>query len=152
MDTPNGMPGAEATPSDPARRIKDAATNTVDRVKQAATQQAGAGAQKAASTAHSTAEALRRAADDVGQESSWIGAALRKSAEGIERATQSLEGGDLSRGIADLNEFARRQPALFLGASVALGFLLARVGKTAFEDTKQPQTSEFTGDSYISGL
>jgi hypothetical protein len=152
MDTPNGMPGAEATPSDPARRIKDAATNTVDRVKEAATQRAEQGVQQAASGAHNTADALRRAADTVGEENAWIGTALRKSAEGIERATQSLEGGDLSRGMADLSAFARRQPALFLGASVALGFLLARVGKTALENNQGPQNAGNSGETYISGL
>lgn len=152
MDTPNGMPGAEATPSDPARRIKDAASSTVERVKDAAAQQAERGVQQAASGAHSTADALRRVADDVGQDNAWISTALRKSAEGIERATQSLEGGDVSRGLTDLNDFARRQPALFLGASLVLGFALARVGKTALEDTQAAGAADDVGDSYIAGL
>jgi hypothetical protein len=41
----------------------------------------------------------------------------------------------------DLNGFARRQPALFLGASLALGFALARVGKTAIEQSSEANQS-----------
>ena len=37
---------------------------------------------------------------------------------------------------------ARRNPALFLGASVALGFALARVGKTAIERSTDADTNE----------
>mgnify|MGYP000512920717 CR=1 FL=1 len=39
-----------------------------------------------------------------------------------------------------LSHFAKRQPAIFLGASVALGFALARIGKTAIEEAA-PATS-----------
>ena len=42
----------------------------------------------------------------------------------------------------DLNAFARRNPALFLGASVALGFALARVGKTAIERAADGESQE----------
>ncbi len=132
MDTPNGTPGAVAS-DDAARRIKDSATTVVDHTRQLAAEKAGEGAERIATSAQGTAEALRRAATDMDGDNAWIGTALRKSADGLDRATRSIAGGDFSRGIADLNNFARNQPAIFLGASVALGFALARVGKTAIE-------------------
>lgn len=132
MDTPNGTPGAAAS-DDAARRIKDSAATVIDRTKQVATEKVEEGAERVAASAHSTANALRRAAGDMDGDNAWIGTALRKSADGLDRATRSISGGDFSRGISDLNTFARNQPALFLGASVALGFALARVGKTAIE-------------------
>jgi hypothetical protein len=133
MDTSNGTPGADTTPADSARRIKDSAATVIDRGKEAAAATVERGAERAKTSIDSATSALRRAADDVEVDNRWIGAALRKSAEGIERATASLDGGDLSRALDDLNGFARRNPAIFLGASVALGFALARVGKTAAE-------------------
>lgn len=145
METSNG-PGADATPADSARRIKDSASTVLERGKEAAAATVEKGAEQARSTADSAASALRRAADDVESDNRWIGSALRKSAEGIERASRSLDGGDLSRALDDLNGFARRNPALFLGASLALGFALARVGKTAMERVSDGAPER--GDSY----
>lgn len=130
---PNGEPDAAATGEDAVRRIKDSAETVTDRAKQAVSDTAAQSAQKLSDKAVSVASSLRRAADDIEGEQAWLGAALRKSADGIERSGQSLQGGDLNRVVGELNGFARRQPALFIGASLALGFALARVGKTAIE-------------------
>jgi hypothetical protein len=122
--------------------VKDAASTVVERGKQAASDAANRGIERANTVAHSTASALRRAADDVEGDNRLIGNALRKGAESIERAAQSFQGGDISRTVEDLNGFARRQPALFLGASLALGFVLARVGKTAIEQASATDQAE----------
>jgi len=130
---PNGGPDAAAPAGDAAQRIKDSASTLTDRAKEMVSESASEGAQKVADKAANVASALRRAADDVEGEQAWLGTALRKSADGVERATRSLDGGDLNAALADVNGFARRQPALFLGASLALGFALARIGKAAVE-------------------
>ena len=148
MESSN-TPGADTTPADAARRIKDSASTVIERGKEAAASTVEKGVEQARSSAESAAHALRRAADDVEPDNRWIGSALRKSAEGVERAARSLEGGDVSRTVEDLNGFARRNPALFLGASLAVGFALARVGKTAVERSSD---SADTPDDYYSGL
>lgn len=135
----NGGPDAGASAADAARRIKDSAETVADRAKSVAADRAAQSAERVAGKADNVAASLRRAADDVDGDQAWLGSALRKSADGIERATQSLHGGDLNRCVSDINAFARREPALFLGASLALGFALARVGKTAIEQ-QQPAT------------
>ena len=137
------------TPADAARRIKESASTVIERGKDAAASTIEKGAEQARTSAESAAHALRRAADDVEPDNRWIGSALRKSAEGVERAARSLEGGDISRTVEDLNGFARRNPALFLGASLAVGFALARVGKTAVERSSDGAD---TSDDYYSGL
>ena len=150
MDNSDGTSGVAITPADDAARrvkdaagtVKDAAKSALERGKQIAEDAAAKGAERATSTAQSTASALRRAAEDVEGDNRMIGVALRKGAESIERAAQSLQGGDISRVVDDLNGFARRQPALFLGASVALGFALARVGKTAIEQSGDGSVNE----------
>jgi hypothetical protein len=140
MENSDGMSGASPAPGDAAHRVKEAAATVkeaaragLERGKQIASDAAVDGAQRATSAADATSSALRRAADDVAGDNPLIGTAFRKGADTIERAAQALQGGDISRVVDDLNGFARRQPALFLGASVALGFALARVGKTAIE-------------------
>jgi hypothetical protein len=133
MDTSNGPTGVDTTPGDAARRIKESASTVIERGKDAAVGAAEQGAQHAKASADTAASALRRAADDVEGDNRWISAALRKSAEGLETASRSLSGGDLSHSLDDINGFARRNPAVFLGATFALGFALARVGKTAVE-------------------
>lgn len=141
--------GVDATPADAARRIKDSASTLIDRGKEAAASTVEKGAEQARSSAQSTANALRRAADDVEGDNRWVGGALRKSADGLERAARSLEGGDISRAVDDLNGFARRNPALFLGASLAVGFALSRVGKTAIERAGDGGSDQ---DDYYSSL
>jgi len=136
METPNGTPGASTTPADSARRLKDSATTVIDRTKQAAVGKAQEGVQQLGSTIQSATSALRRAADDVETDNGLLGAALRKSADTIEQATHSFSEGDITRVVDDINGFARRQPAIFLGVTFALGFALARVGKAALEQAQ----------------
>jgi hypothetical protein len=147
MDNTNGFAGESA--ADPTQRVKDAASTVVERGKDVANEALAKGSERASSFADTTASALRRVADDVEGDNRMIGTALRKSADTIERAAKSLEGGDLSRTVEDLNGFARRQPALFLGASLALGFALARVGKTAIEQAGE--TTALSADASVSG-
>jgi hypothetical protein len=153
MDNSTGAPGADTTPAESARRIKDSASTLLERGKEAATERVRQGRDTVAHTAQTATSALYRAAGDVEGESPLIGTVLRKSAETIEKTTSALASGDLSNTLNDLNSFARRQPIIFLGVSALLGFALARVGKTALEaatednstDTYNPYTSPTPG-------
>jgi len=135
MDNSNGAPGASTTPAESARRIKEAATHVVERGRQAAMQRMHEGAERARMSARNTCSALRRAADDVEPETPLIGEGLRRAADMLERTTTQLSAADFNRAVDNLNDFARRQPALFLGASLAVGFLLARLGKAAMDSS-----------------
>jgi len=144
MDNSNGTPGASPTPADSARRLKETATTVVDRTKQAAVDKAQEGVQHLASGVQTATSALRRAADDINLDNSLIGAALRKSADSIDQATRAFSDGDISRVVDDVNGFARRQPAIFLGVTFALGFALARIGKAALESSQRSEDEPLT--------
>ena len=155
----NGATSAE----DSAQRMKDAAGDAASRVKEAAgtavhdMKTAAGGAIKDAKNAafqkvedaraaagdmgHSTATRFRELAGQVEQDLPWLSGAFTKSADGLESVTDSLTRGDLSQTLNGLTDFAKRQPALFIGASVALGFALARIGKTALEDASPSQSA-----------
>lgn len=143
MDIPTNNDGASA-PRDATRRVADAAHDLADRAKGAAQEQLQAGAQRAERSLSGAADALRHAADNVSGDQAWIAKAMRTSADGIERATGALAGGDIEAAARNLRDFARRQPAIFLGASLAVGFALARVGKTALEH--DADATELTGE------
>lgn len=144
MDNSNGTPGASPTPADSARRLKETATTVVDRTKQAAVDKAQEGVQHLASGVQTATSALRRAADDINVDNSLIGAALRMSADSIDQATRAFSDGDISRVVDDVNGFARRQPAIFLGVTFALGFALARIGKAALESSQRSEDEPLT--------
>ncbi|HEY1092473.1 MAG TPA: hypothetical protein VGE47_15365, partial [Burkholderiaceae bacterium] len=71
----------------------------------------------------------------------WMSTAFTKSADGLDSVTNSLTQGNLDECLSGVTEFARRQPAIFLGASVALGFALSRIGKAALETKPATNTT-----------
>lgn len=150
MDNSNGAPGASSTPVESARRIKEAAASVIDRGREAAMSKVqetvSEGAERARTTAQSTSGALRRAADDLQDDNAWIGTGLRRAADWLEQTTSQIGQGDFNQVVENLNSFARRNPALFLGASLAAGFVIARLGKTAFEGAGQEQAA--TSDTF----
>lgn len=152
MDNRDGdMP---VTPEEAARRVKEAAADATQRVKEAAgsavkdvkhaaLHSAEDARAKAGDMGHTTASRFRELAGQVEGDLPWLSGAFSKSAEGLDSVTDSLTRGDMSQCLNSLSDFARRQPAIFLGASVALGFALARVGKTALEGAQpSPQAGD----------
>lgn len=127
-------------------RIKRAAGEVADKAKSAAQKAVDQGKERVERSAMSASSVLRRAADESDAENAWLGSALRKTADGIENAARSITDGDLSTVVDQLNDFARRQPALFLGASLALGFAVARIGKTAMDRGNEQDTQSFVGE------
>jgi hypothetical protein len=154
MDNSNGAPGASTTPAETARRLKDAASTVVDRGREAAMAKVQdtvhQGAERARTSAQSTSGALRRAADDLQDDNAWIGTGLRRAADYLEQASGQIGQGDFNQVVDGLNNFARRNPALFLGASLAAGFLIARLGKTAIEGDVEAQQGRPDG-AYTTG-
>lgn len=88
---------------------------------------------KIADQSRSATAALRETASTLDGELPWMGAALNKAADGFENLTGALNKGDVGQTLEAVTAFAKRQPALFLALSVAAGFALARIGKTAIE-------------------
>jgi hypothetical protein len=131
----NRNDGPAASVEDAARRVREAADGVVKDVKQKAMQGVDDARAKAEDQAHSTASRLRGFADQVGADIPWMATAFTKSADGLDSVTNSLTRGNLDQCLSGVSDFARRQPAIFLGASVALGFALARIGKAAFEQS-----------------
>lgn len=139
MDNSNDRPAASV--EDAARRMREAAGEAAGDVKHAALQGVEDARLKAGDKGHSTASRLRELAGQVEAELPWMSTAFTKSADGLDSVTDALTKGDLKESMAGVSDFARRQPAIFLGTSVALGFALSRIGKAALEQRAQPVSS-----------
>jgi len=133
----NKKDGPAASVEDAARRVRDAAGEAVSDAKHVAMQGVEDARAKAGDKGLSTASRLRELAGQVEGELPWMSTAFTKSADGLESITHALTKGDLNQSMSGMTEFARRQPAIFLGASVALGFALSRLGKAALEQGQQ---------------
>lgn len=88
----------------------------------------------AADAVHGWASALRTTARQLEeQEQGMSGRYAEWAADGIDRISRSLREQDLDALVHQVEDFARRQPALFLGGAVALGFLASRFLKSSAE-------------------
>ena len=77
------------------------------------------------------AHAIHRAGAQLEGEQDWLARLVERGAAELGTLAQSLRTNDLRSLMGNLDELARRQPALFAGASLAAGFALARVGRVA---------------------
>ena len=76
----------------------------------------------------SVAGALHRSGQDLREKEAWLAQLIDKGADEMTSFATTLRANDFNSLVGNLQSLARRQPALFMGASVAAGFALARVG------------------------
>jgi ElaB/YqjD/DUF883 family membrane-anchored ribosome-binding protein len=84
-----------------------------------------------ASTLGAVAEAVRRSGQDVRDAHPMVARFAEQAAGGLERACHALRERDAGDLVERARDFARRQPTVFLGGAVAVGFVLARLTKGA---------------------
>ncbi|MGC2857172.1 hypothetical protein ACM64Y_17015 [Novispirillum sp. DQ9] len=79
----------------------------------------------AADNVHRAAEALHAAAGTMGQ-GDTVGGLINAAADRLDSASDALRGRDVGQLVRDVNAFARRQPALFIGGALLAGMALGR--------------------------
>lgn len=134
---------------DAASTLKSTVKEEAEVVKEKAMNAVGDAQIKAADQARTAANTLRDTANRLEGELPWMNTALNKTADGLERVTNTLNTGDMRQTVDALNQFARNHPALFLGLSVAAGFAIARVGKTAMEGVQPSDTQPGMGQGLV---
>jgi ElaB/YqjD/DUF883 family membrane-anchored ribosome-binding protein len=135
--------------TDAASTLRSTAKDQAETVKEKAMNAVGDAQMKAADQARTAANTLRDTANRLEGDLPWMNTALNKTADGLERVTNTLNTGDLKQATDALTQFARSHPALFLGLSVAAGFALARVGKTAMEGAQVSDTQPGMGQGLV---
>jgi hypothetical protein len=134
-----------ATTRDVTEKAKDTAGQAVDQAKQTAGQVAAQAKQQATSqlesqkertvdTLDTVAQALRQTGQHLSQgEQTAVGGYVEQAAERVEKLTDYLRTRDVASLVAETQHFARRNPGLFLGGALALGFIGGRFLKSSGE-------------------
>lgn len=138
--TEDNEPHSGAGIGDIARAQADAAwSGTKQKARHALDEQR----QEAAAGVGEIAGALHKAAEDLGGKNrKGVADLAERTAEGLERLSSTLRTKDLDVMVRDVESFARRQPALFLGAAVAAGFLAGRFLKSSSVHDRAESHSE----------
>jgi hypothetical protein len=84
------------------------------------------------------AKAVHRSGEQLEGQHAWIAGMIERGADELGSLASQLRSNDLSGLLANLQDLARRQPAIFVGASMAAGFAMVRVGKIAVSGMSDP--------------
>jgi len=77
------------------------------------------------------ARAVHRSSEALEGQQDWVAHMVERGAAELSTLATTLRKNDLQSLLGDLGSLARRQPALFVGASMAAGYALTRVGRLA---------------------
>ena len=120
----------ETKPETRAEDVKTTAKAAVDDLKSEARDRAHAAKDSVAEEVSSVASALRTAAHEL-RSGSPQERTLGQIADGLADASDAIRDKDLGEIVHDVSDFARRNPAVFLGASALLGFAATRFAKAS---------------------
>lgn len=113
-----------------AEALKNEGAQDADTAKSSIENAGEAAKHKVAAQAQDTSTRVREAGDAFG-DGSFAQVAATQIADNLSSAADAVRGTDLGDLQSDVTEFARRNPALFLGGAAALGFVLARAAKAS---------------------
>jgi hypothetical protein len=127
---------------------QEVAGQAMDKAKDTVKSQLSSQKEKAVSTLGNFTDALHQTGDQLRQSGQGVfGGYADSLADQIDRAVSYLRENDIDDLTAQVEGFARRQPALFIGGSFVLGVALAR-----FLKSSQSGASYQNGASYSSTL
>jgi hypothetical protein len=119
-------------------RLTDAAGNVADRVGETAEKQVGGAVNsqlgRGADVLEQVTVAIRRSGDELRDEQPQVASLADTAADQVDKAARFLRTTDFQDLIRSTEDFARRQPAVFLGGAFALGILASRFLKASPQD------------------
>jgi len=92
---------------------------------------AGEGKEKIADGLEDAAKAIHKSGEQLEGQQDWIASLVERGADELSALASTLRNNDLKGLMGSLEDLARRQPAVFVGASMAAGFAMVRLGKVA---------------------
>ena len=120
------------------------ARSVMERVRSTATEQLSNQKSRATDGLGSVAHAVRQTTQPLrDNQQDFIAQYVEKAADQIERLSDQLRDKEVSELVSDAQRFARRQPAVFIGAAFAAGVLAARFLKSSNQGT----SAEWRGDT-----
>ena len=114
--------------------VTHVASNVANQAREQVSTQFEARKDKAVETMTSVATAIRETSDKL-KGVGPLGEAAGRAADGIEKVADFFEGKQIGDVVRDVESFAKREPALFIGAAFALGVLGGRFLKSSAHRT-----------------
>jgi len=119
-----------------ADQAKQTTGEVVDQAKQQATSLVAAQKDRAATSLGDVAQALRHTSEQLqGPEQEFIHQYVDKAADRVEHLSDYLRSRDVRDIVSEVEQYARRQPVLFLGGAFVLGLVGARFLKSTSQPT-----------------
>jgi hypothetical protein len=119
-------------------RLQQATSDVVDRVTGTAQQQVGTQVNtqlgRGAEMLDQVSRAIRQTGEQMRGEQPQIAGLADTAAQQVDRVGQYLRGTDFQGVVRGAEDFARRQPAVFLGGALALGLVASRFLKASPSD------------------
>jgi ElaB/YqjD/DUF883 family membrane-anchored ribosome-binding protein len=119
----------------------DAGTGSgiMDRVRERATAQLSTQKDRATDGLGSVAQAVRQSTQHLREnKQDAIAQYVEKAADQIDRFSTQLRNRDVGELVNEVQRFARRQPALFVGSAFAVGVIGARFLKSSSDNQRHP--------------
>jgi len=108
------------------------ASGILHQVRQKAASQLNEQKARATDSLGSVADAVRQSTQQLrDQQFDTVAQVVERAADQIERLSSHLRDRDLNQLVTDAQQFARQQPAMFIGSSFAAGILAARFIKAS---------------------
>ena len=143
---------------DASEEVKERAHGLIGDAKERARSIAGEQKNLAADRVTGFADALRHASSDLDEQGqSIVSGVVRQAADGLERVSGAMRSNDVDDLVGSIEDFARRQPAVFIGSAVLAGFGIARFMKSSSERRRgrdyagSRYETDYTGGSYETG-
>lgn len=106
---------------------------------------AEAGKASLADQLQDVAGAVHRAGAQLEGHQDWMAHVVERGAAELSLLAETLRSNDMRGLMSSIDGLARRQPALFTGASLAAGFALARVGRIAVSGASKADLPSMPG-------
>lgn len=88
-----------------------------------------------ADTLEEAAEAVKHSGEQLEGHQDWIAGLVENGAEELKSLAASVRDKNFDGLLTHFEDLARRQPAVFVGAAMAAGFALVRLGKAGLSAT-----------------
>jgi ElaB/YqjD/DUF883 family membrane-anchored ribosome-binding protein len=113
------------------RQAESTAATVAEQAQQTAETHLSTQKDQAASTLHSLAESIREGGQKMREEQPQIASLAEQAAGKVDQASSYIRQHDVHEFVREAENFARREPLIFLGGAFAVGFLAARFLKAS---------------------
>ena len=117
---------AKSRLNEAGERAKAEASGITERAKERISAEADAQKDQVAGRIAGIADRAHKAADDLRADEAWLANAIDSGARYLDDFAGAVRTRDFPGLMHEVEDLARRQPGVFMGATVALGFMLGR--------------------------